>query len=58
VGEDFSKEKYLEDTWTGGPEDKRETVQKCKSERSSCAKVGYESIEYGELSIGRVRKTW
>ncbi len=39
-----------------GPEDLRsrgqETVQRCKSERSSCAKVAYESIEYGVLSIG------
>jgi hypothetical protein len=27
-------------------------VQRCKAERSSCAKVAYESIEYGVLSIG------
>ncbi len=36
----------------GLPEDNREAVQRCKSERSSCAKVTYESIEYGVLSIG------
>ena len=33
----------------------KHAVQRCKSERNSCAKVGYESIEYGVLSIGSVR---
>jgi hypothetical protein len=36
VGEDVEEEKQLEDTRTGGPEHE---VQRCKSERSSCAKV-------------------
>ena len=30
---------YIEDTRAGGHEGKRDTVQRCKSERSSCAKV-------------------
>ena len=30
-----------------------EAVQRCKSERSSCAKVRDRSIEYGVSSIGR-----
>ena len=50
MGEDMEEEKQLEGTRTGGLEHE---VQRCKSERSSCAKVGYESIEYGVLSIGR-----
>ena len=45
------------DKLTCGQEGK-EAVQRCKSERSSCTKVGYESIEYRVLSIGRVRKKW
>ena len=36
MGEDVEEEKQLEDTRTGGPEHE---VQRCKSERSSCAKV-------------------
>ena len=36
MGEDMEEEKQLEGTRTGGPEHE---VQRCKSERSSCAKV-------------------
>ncbi len=54
MGEDFSKEKYLEDTWTGGSEDKRGkvNVQRCKSEWYSCAKVQKWETELKGGSIG------